>query len=81
MTELLYSVQTIYSVNFQVIPLLIVASIWYLILTTVFSIGQMFLERHFGRGASRNAPPSVRARLTRLRAFGEMSAAARSLQA
>jgi polar amino acid transport system permease protein len=81
MTELLYSVQTIYSVNFQVIPLLIVASIWYLILTTVFSIGQMFLERHFGRGASRNAPPSMRARLTRLRAFGEMSAAARSMQA
>jgi polar amino acid transport system permease protein len=79
MTELLYSVQTIYSVNFQVIPLLIVASIWYLILTTVFSIGQVFIERRFGRGSSRNAPPTVRMRLTRLRIFGEMSAAAQSL--
>jgi polar amino acid transport system permease protein len=53
-TELLYSVQLIYSVNYQVIPLLIVASLWYLIVTTVLSIGQYYIERHYGRGASRN---------------------------
>jgi polar amino acid transport system permease protein len=49
-TELLYSVQLIYSVTYQQIPLLIVASIWYLIATTVLSIGQYYLERHYGRG-------------------------------
>jgi polar amino acid transport system permease protein len=49
-TELLYSVQLIYSVTYQQIPLLIVASIWYLAATTVLSIGQYFLERHYGRG-------------------------------
>jgi polar amino acid transport system permease protein len=54
-TELLYSVQLIYSVNYEVIPLLIVASLWYLIVTTVLSIGQYYIERYFGRGASRNA--------------------------
>jgi polar amino acid transport system permease protein len=74
MTELLYSVQLIYANTFQVIPLLIVASIWYLVLTTVFSIGQVFLERRFGRGSSRNVPPTMGARLrenvTRLRRFG-----------
>ena len=45
--------QLIYSVNYQTIPLLIVASIWYLIVTTVLTVGQYYLERHFGRGAAR----------------------------
>jgi polar amino acid transport system permease protein len=55
MQELLYSAQLIYSANFQTIPLLIVASIWYLVLTTVLSIGQYFLERHFGRSDRKTA--------------------------
>jgi len=50
LTELLYSGQLIYDVNYKVIPLLIVVSIWYLVCTTVLSIGQYFLERHYGRG-------------------------------
>ncbi|WP_277183634.1 amino acid ABC transporter permease, partial [Caballeronia sp. BR00000012568055] len=53
MQELLYSAQLIYTANFQTIPLLIVASIWYLVLTTVLSIGQNALERHFGRSDRR----------------------------
>jgi polar amino acid transport system permease protein len=48
--ELLYSAEIIYSRTFQTIPLLIVASLWYLICTTVLSIGQYFIEQHFGRG-------------------------------
>lgn len=48
--ELLYSAQIIYSNNYQTIPLLIVASLWYLVMTTVLSVGQHFLERKFGRG-------------------------------
>lgn len=51
--DLLYSVQTVYSTTFQTIPLLVVASIWYLIVTSVLSIGQLFLERRFARGSSR----------------------------
>ena len=50
MQELLYSAQLIYQTNFQPIPLLIVASIWYLALTTVLSILQYFIERHFAKG-------------------------------
>jgi polar amino acid transport system permease protein len=53
-SELLYSVQLIYAANYQQIPLLIVASIWYLFVTSILSIGQYYLERHFGRGHSRN---------------------------
>ncbi len=63
--ELLYSVQLIYSVNFKQIPLLLVASIWYLIFTSLLSIGQYYIERHFGRGASRNAPLTPLQRLRR----------------
>jgi polar amino acid transport system permease protein len=61
--ELLYSAQLIYAVNFKVIPLLLVASIWYLLVTSVLSVGQYYVERHFGRGTSRNAPPTMLQRL------------------
>ena len=48
--DLLTVVQQVYSQNFKQIPLLIVASIWYLALTTVLTIGQHYLEKRFGRG-------------------------------
>jgi polar amino acid transport system permease protein len=52
-TELLYSVTQIYNVTYQTIPLLIVASIWYLVMTSVLYVGQYFIERHYGRGFTR----------------------------
>jgi len=58
-TELLYSVQVIYARTYQIIPLLIVASIWYLIVTTILSFGQYYVERYYGRGVSRNQPENV----------------------
>lgn len=54
--DLLYSSQVIYAKNFQVIPLLIVASLWYIIMTSVLTVGQTWLERRFSRGASRQTP-------------------------
>lgn len=64
-TELLYAVQLIYSVNFKTIPLLIVASIWYLIVTSVLTAGQYYVERHYARGAARELPPTPRQRIWR----------------
>ncbi|MGD0853668.1 MAG: amino acid ABC transporter permease [Acidimicrobiales bacterium] len=61
--ELLGAVTNISAANFQVMPLLIVASIWYLIVTTVLSIGQFYLERHYAKGALRNPPPTPIQRL------------------
>jgi polar amino acid transport system permease protein len=49
-TDLLFSVQTIYNRNFKVVPLLIVAVLWYLAVFTLLSLVQHRLERHFGRG-------------------------------
>jgi polar amino acid transport system permease protein len=54
--ELTVAVQTIYSRTFQTIPLLIVAALWYLALTSVLSVGQMFIERRFGRGFAVGGP-------------------------
>jgi polar amino acid transport system permease protein len=51
--ELMTTVSAIYSQNYQNIPLLLVACFWYLLLTTVLSIGQHFIERHYGRGFQR----------------------------
>jgi polar amino acid transport system permease protein len=63
--ELLYAAQLIYSVNYRTIQLLIVASLWYLIMTTVLTIGQYYLERYFGRGATRSLPETPLQRLRR----------------
>jgi polar amino acid transport system permease protein len=63
--ELLYSAQIIYSKNFQTIPLLIVASLWYLIVVSVLSIGQHFLEKRVGRGAAHQPDPGWMDRLKR----------------
>jgi polar amino acid transport system permease protein len=51
--DLLYSAQLIYNQNFQVIPLLLVATLWYVILTTLLSVGQFYVERHYARGTRR----------------------------
>jgi polar amino acid transport system permease protein len=50
MTDLLFSVQTIYNRNFKVVPLLIVAVVWYLAVFTLLTLLQGRLERHFSRG-------------------------------
>ncbi len=60
--ELLFSAQSIYDVNYKVIPLLIVASLWYLAMTSVLYVGQYFIERRFGRGYTRAERATMRAR-------------------
>src|SRR5581483_1852286 len=47
--DLLYSAQLIYNQNFLIIPLLLVATLWYIVITTALSVGQYFVERHYGR--------------------------------
>jgi len=56
MPELLYSAQIIYSQTFQTIPLLVVASLWYLLVTSVLSVGQYYVERHFSWTARSQVP-------------------------
>jgi polar amino acid transport system permease protein len=65
-TELLYSSEQIYAVNYKTIQLLIVASIWYIVCTSVLYVGQYYLERYFGRGRTRVVRPGLRLRLSAL---------------
>lgn len=63
--ELFYQVQVIYTRSGRVIPLLLVATFWYLALTSVLSVAQFYVERYYARGALRTLPPTP---LQRLRA-------------
>ena len=54
--ELFTRSQQIASANFRVIELAIVASIWYLAMTSILTVGQFYLERYFGRGTQRGLP-------------------------
>ncbi|MCO1338940.1 ABC transporter permease [Kocuria polaris] len=60
----LYTVATqISAQNLKQVELLIVVSCWYLFLTSVLSVPQYYLERHYGRGAGRPRGPSPIGRL------------------
>jgi polar amino acid transport system permease protein len=56
--ELFYTVQVIYNRNGKVIPMLLVACIWYAVITTLLSVVQYYVERRFSRGTSRTLPPT-----------------------
>jgi polar amino acid transport system permease protein len=51
----LYSIATreIAARTFEPVPLLLVASAWYLAVTSIMMVGQFYLERYYSRGASR----------------------------
>ena len=64
--ELFTRSQQIASATFEVIELAIVASIWYLAMTSILTVGQYYLERYFARGTQRGLP------LTPLQRFRRM---------
>lgn len=64
--ELFTRSQQIASANYDVIELAIVASIWYLAMTSILTVGQYYLERYFGRGSLRELPPTPLQRFRRM---------------
>jgi polar amino acid transport system permease protein len=65
--ELFYVQTQISNANFSIVELLIVASIWYLLMTSILTFGQYYLERYFARGSARQLP------LTPLQRFRRMA--------
>ncbi|WP_144377225.1 amino acid ABC transporter permease/ATP-binding protein [Mesorhizobium amorphae] len=57
--ELFYTVQVIYRRNLEVIPLLMVATVWYLVIMSVLSLIQIAIEQYYSKGATRKAPGPV----------------------
>lgn len=66
MPELLYSAQLVYNRTFQTIPLLVVASVWYLIVTSILTVVQYYVERRYARGGRRELPPTPWAKFKRM---------------
>ncbi|CAM5530286.1 amino acid ABC transporter permease [Streptomyces viridochromogenes] len=54
--ELLRAAQDIGQTSGAPAEMLFLAAAWYLLLTSVFSIGQYYLERYYARGSSRSLP-------------------------
>ena len=52
LAELNYEFQATAARTYQEIPPLVAISLWYLFMTTVLSIGQYFVERHYSRGVA-----------------------------
>src|SRR3954467_6277382 len=48
--ELFFQLNAIKARTFVVLPVLVAAVIWYLIICSVLMVGQYFVERHFGKG-------------------------------
>lgn len=55
-TEMFFQLQSIGSRTYKTFPVLVAATIYYLILTSIMMVGQYFLERRFGRGFASKAP-------------------------
>ncbi|XXF06813.1 amino acid ABC transporter permease [Pseudomonas sp. D2-3] len=54
--DVLYSAQIIYQRTYEVIPLLLVATLWYLVMTSVLSVLQHYIEVWYSRG---NGPARI----------------------
>ncbi|GAA2834879.1 amino acid ABC transporter membrane protein (PAAT family) [Leucobacter komagatae] len=48
--ELFTRQRDIAAVTYQPVPMLIVASVWYLVITSILMVGQYYLEKHFAKG-------------------------------
>jgi polar amino acid transport system permease protein len=55
--ELFFQLRSIGSRTYQIFPVAVAATLWYLIITSVFMVGQYYLERHFGRGFGSGRKP------------------------
>ena len=64
--ELFRVQQEIAAFNYKIVELLIVISFWYLVCTSVLTIGQYYVERYFARGSQRELPPTPFQRFRRL---------------
>jgi polar amino acid transport system permease protein len=73
-SDLLYSTELIYNQNFQVIPLLLVATVWYVVLTSVLMVVQRQVERHYARGSGHKPLSFLAAARRSLPLFGAVSA-------
>nr|WP_308271356.1 amino acid ABC transporter permease [Kitasatospora sp. SUK 42] len=66
LSELFTAGHDIYSRTYQTIPVLVAISIYYLLMTSILTVGQYYIERYYARGANRTLPPTPFQRLRSL---------------
>jgi polar amino acid transport system permease protein len=54
--DLTYAAEQISARTFQVVPMLIMACLWYLALSSMLMVGQYYIERYYARGSLRSLP-------------------------
>ncbi len=62
-TEMFFQLSQIGARTFQLFPVFVAATLYYLIATSILMIGQTYLERHFGRGFGTTVQPKAAAGL------------------
>lgn len=58
--DLTFATNGIANRSYLPIPLLIVAALWYLVITSILMVGQYYVERHFGKGVDNLVPAQVK---------------------
>ena len=58
LADLFTAATNISNTNYEVVPLLLVASLWYLFFTSLLTVGQYYVERYYARGSTRALPPT-----------------------
>jgi polar amino acid transport system permease protein len=57
--DLTFATNTLANRTYLPVPLLIVAAIWYLVITSILMVGQHFIEAYYGKGVDNLAPAAV----------------------
>ena len=69
-SELLFAATAIGSSRLEYVELYLTAAVWYLILTSAFTVVQYYVERHYAKGSSRNLPDTPLQRIRMNLRFG-----------
>jgi polar amino acid transport system permease protein len=57
--DLTFATNTLANRTYLPVPLLIVAAIWYLVITSLLMVGQHFIEAYYGKGVDNLAPAAI----------------------
>ncbi|MFE5837142.1 amino acid ABC transporter permease [Arthrobacter sp. NPDC056493] len=74
--DLTFATNNLANRTYLPVPLLIVAAIWYLVITSVLMVGQHYIEAYYGKGVDNRVPAVVNPAAARAAAAGAPSAEA-----
>ena len=74
--DLTFATNTLANRTYLPVPLLIVAAIWYLVITSLLMVGQHFIEAYYGKGVDNLAPATINPAAAKAAAAGAPGGAA-----